>query len=148
MTEQAQPGYLASLQAQSKEWLVDWVYNAWLAELADFAQGDEPEWEETHGKRIPYLGWAWCDVDFAERRIPIGKSESGYVAVMESNKWAYPGRMMTEEEAETFIRFLDTAYVQRQAVNDQGAGKREAERTFAEMRRWFQTLKVEEGDGG
>lgn len=141
------PGYLASLQNRTKEWLVNWVYNDWLADLADFEAKDAEFDDTTTGKRIPYIGWFWRDVDFAEKRIPIGKSESGYVAIMESNKWGYSGRLMTEAEAETFIRFLDTAHAQRAKVNDQGAGKREAEQTFAELRRWMQTLAIAESEG-
>ncbi len=111
-------------------------YNRRVAEIADFEDKDEPFNNTTTGKRIPYIGWFWRDTDFAGKRILIGTT-GDYVGVMENNKWGYPDRLMTEEEATTFIGYLDRAF----AASEQA----QAETVYAELRRWFQTLKIEEG---
>ena len=111
-------------------------YNARIAEISDFEPGDTAfSWT---GKRIPYIGWMWRDVDFAGRRIPVGNTGT-YKGIMESNKWGYPERLMTEEEATKFIGYLDAAF----AKQDWGA-KEQAEQIWAELRAWFQTLTIEE----
>jgi hypothetical protein len=143
--------YLSYLLSLSKEQLVNDIYNDEIREYADFADGDSAN-DTTTGKRIPYIGWFWRDTDFAERNITIGKAtvesgyaESGYVGVMEKNKWDYPERQMTPEEAATFIDFLEQARKARSAYRVEVA-QRQAnfESVCAGMRAWFQTLVVEE----
>lgn len=48
------------------------------------------------GKSIPYIGWYWRTVDFAES-WPIGDCGE-FVGHMENNKWDYDMRYVTEEE--------------------------------------------------
>ncbi len=66
---------------------------------------------EEDGKSIPYMGWFWRNTNFADLKIPIGFSDAGdgYIGIMENNKWGYPERLMTEEEALHFIGRLDAA---------------------------------------
>lgn len=114
-------------------------YNQRIAEVADFEGGDTPYDDTSNGKRVPYMGWVWRDVDFANKRIPIGVAESGYVGIMESNKWGYAERLMTQEEAAMFMGFLESAF----GLWAQGA-QEHAENIFAELRAWFQTLTINE----
>lgn len=115
-------------------------YNERIAELADFEGDDDAYDAATFGKRIPYIGWIWRDVDIAGKRIPIGNTGT-LIGVMDSNKWGYPERLMTEEEAATFIGYLDAGLAAWATEREQ------AEQTFAELRRWFQGLRVEEAEG-
>lgn len=109
------------------------AYNERVANVADFERGD-PYDDTTTGKRIPYIGWFWRDTDFARKRIYIGHT-GDYIGVMENNKWDYPERQMTEAEATTFMHLFNTAFA------EQASGAQEnAEKIYAELRAWFQTL--------
>lgn len=125
-------GYFATLQASTKDTLVNRLYNSQVAQYADYATGTHPE---KGGKRIPYIGWFWRDTDFVGKQISIGNCGT-FIGVMESNKWDYPERLMTEEEVNTFIGYLDKAFAMK--MNE------ETEQVFAECWDWFQTLRVEE----
>lgn len=136
---ETRPGYLAQLQAKTKEELINDIYNDRVGSLADFEKGDSAD-DTTTGKRIPYIGWFWRYTDFAGKRISIGNTGK-YIGVMENNKWGYPEREMSEEEATTFIGYLDEAFAVRAPGGE--ASQRNAEKIFAEMRTWFQSLKVQ-----
>jgi hypothetical protein len=120
-------GLLATLQAKTKDELINDAINAFVEEWAD----------DRIQKRIPYIGAYWRDTDFVGKHITIGKmiSDIGeYVGVMENNKWEYPERLMTEQEVDTFVGFIDRAY---DATN-----QNEREEAFMALRHWFQSLEV------
>src|SRR5690348_12365460 len=84
-------------------------YNRQVSAWSDY-EANEPG-ATSSGKRIPYIGWFWRDANFAELRIPIGRTPDGFTGVMESNKWGYDSRYLTHDEAQRFRDLLDTAFV-------------------------------------
>lgn len=135
--------YLEHLKQQTKESLINELYNRRVDKLADFAK-DEKVYDDTNtGKRIPYIGWFWRDADFVTPQISIGRTNDGYIGVMENNKWDYPERLMTEQEASTFIDFLESAFAERGRVDTTKEHITRSEKIFAEMRAWFQSLVIE-----
>ena len=133
-------GYLSHLLEQSKEQLVNDIYNDRVGALADF-EDEHKKFDDTGtGKRIPYIGWFWRHTDFVNKRISIGNT-GRYVGVMENNKWGYPERLMTEEEATKFIEYLEAAFAELNKYNS-STSRANAERVFADMRAWFQSLDV------
>lgn len=101
----------AFLESRSKEWLeasiLDQEYNSFLGKYADY---DEDEYDPRgHGKRLPYIGWYWRSVQFSvPTLIPIGHC-GDFIGFMENNKWDYPSRYLTEEEAMKLIQIIDEA---------------------------------------
>lgn len=86
----------ASLASKSKEWLeaaiLDGEYNDFIRQRAD-NDGED------HGKRIPYIGWFWRHIEFSQpTSIPIGDCGE-FIGFMANNKWDYPERCLTEDEA-------------------------------------------------
>lgn len=70
--------------------------NELVAEFSDFDDGEvDPRW---FGKRVPYIGWYWRDIDFENERYYIGDCGE-FIGFMENNKWGYPERMLTPDEA-------------------------------------------------
>lgn len=132
--------YLQHLLDTDKDQLVNDLYNRAVADLADYESGETDP--HGHGKRIPYIGWFWRDCDFVHRCIAIGDS-GAFTGVMESNKWGYPERAMTPEEAETFIGYLERAFAARNRGGNVADAHAAAEVIFGELWDWFQTLKVE-----
>ncbi len=131
-------GYLAALKSRSKEELINNLYNHQVAEWADY--DDNQKGKHGYGKRIPYIGWFWRHTDFANKRISIGNC-GDFIGVMENNKWDYPEREMTEQEADTFIDYLEQAFAEASKINDSNH-RANAEKVFDELWKWFQTLEV------
>lgn len=121
-----------TLLSLSKEELVNDLYNAQVDVWSD-ASSDDPD-DPDHGKRIPYIGWWWRYTDFVNKRVPIGRSDTGYIGVMENNKWYYPERLMSPEEVDAFISYLDRAFSE--------TDPQETYHIFAELREWMQSLEV------
>jgi hypothetical protein len=92
---------------------LDTFYDAQVSGIADYPTSGAPvgadEGGATYGKRLPYVGWFWRSPDWGALRIHIGDSGE-FVGVMMSNKWGYPGRSMTPEEAQRFRDGLDWAF--------------------------------------
>ena len=130
---------LAKLKKLKKAELVNWLYNWWISQTSDANENDRDYNDCLHGKRVPYMGWSWRHSDFMNKRISLGKT-GGYVAVMENNKWGYAGRMMSEEECNIFIDFIDRAIVEKGkgGVLSNILDARNA--VLLEMRQWLQTL--------
>jgi hypothetical protein len=83
-------------------------------------EADDSLWSDDSGKKFPYIGWFWREVDFDEPTyrfgyIPVGSPEfsvgcggeikhgpgttAQFVGFMENNKWDYPyTRRLTAEE--------------------------------------------------
>ena len=113
--------------------LANKVYNDWIAEEAD-----EPD----EGKAIPYLGWYWRDTDFARKSIPIGRSERGYIGVMENNKWGYASRYLTPAECDNFIAFIDRARAARDKGGNHADIRAGVDNVLCELREWMQSLEI------
>jgi hypothetical protein len=82
------------------------AFNSAVGAIANFDEGvTDPR---GYGKRVPYIGWYWRPPDFVGRAISIGDC-GDFIGVMENNKWGYPERFMTREEADKFIGYLERA---------------------------------------
>lgn len=128
---------LEELQLHDKNALANHIYNNWIAGASD--AHDKEETVQDTGKRIPYMGWYWREIDAVNRRIPIGVHDD-YVAVMARNKWGYPGRWMNDEEAATFIGYIDRAIIADRSggvLAEITANRNDILRELAE---WMQTL--------
>lgn len=133
--------YLEALQKMSHDDLVNDLYNRRVSEWSDYEQNSE--YSSPTGKRIPYIGWFWRDTDFAGKKIRIGDT-GGFIGVMESNKWGYPERVMTEQEVDTFIGFLERGFSYENADVNEKKPKARAEEEFRKLYDWFQTLEIPE----
>jgi hypothetical protein len=131
--------YMAILQAKSKDTLVNDAFNAFVSEWADDHEGHQ----DKGGKRIPYIGWFWRNTDFVNKQVSIGDA-GGLIGVMENNKWGYPERMMTEQEVDAFIAYLERAYAELGKGGILSELHANAEKVFDELWDWFQTLEVKE----
>jgi hypothetical protein len=137
----------ARLEAASRDWLeaaiLDAEYNDFLRSRADFRDQDPDDNVRGHGKRLPYIGWFWRHIEFSDlTRIPIGDC-GDFVGFMANNKWNYPERYMTEDEARGAIAIIDEAM----RLNQQGGSLGEITDTtntkLAELWDYVQTLAVE-----
>ena len=124
------------LIGQNKESLIDYIiddhYNSFCRQWCD----------KDAEKLIPYMGWFWRDVSFSKLIISIGKCDS-FVGFMENNKWDYPERILTEEEALKFIELLDIA------INSNISGlveeiNRNKEEKIKAVYNYMQTLEISE----
>jgi hypothetical protein len=131
--------YMSSLQAKTKDELVNDAYNAQVASWADYA--DKQEDQHGHGKRIPYLGWFWRNTGFVNKRVSIGDA-GGFIGVMENNKWDYPEREMTEQEVDAFMGYLERAFHEAGQGGNVAELHKKADAVFTEMWAWFQTLTI------
>ncbi len=109
--------------------------NERIWEWADYQKSDR----DIHGhrKRIPYIGWFWRNADFENKLVHIGNSGQ-LIGVMENNKWDYARRVMTEEEVDVFVDYLDKAFT----LIDRGDAP-QAEAVFLELWDWFQGLPLD-----
>lgn len=83
------------LEGFEKDALIDKIINRYLNDFVGrYADGEDGEEQ----KFIPYMGWYWRDLDFANGRYPVGRSGE-YIGFMANNKWDYPERELTPEEA-------------------------------------------------
>jgi len=123
---------LKDLKVRTRDSLIDEIYNHYVSNMAN----DD---NKHHGKAIPYIGWFWRRCGFVEKQISIGDC-GDFIGIMESNKWSYPERYMTEDEVNKFIELLERVM----AVNH-GSGD---DITFYKSKRlddlwdWMQTLKI------
>src|SRR6476659_904452 len=93
------------------EALIDELVNN---ELNDFiASHDKFEDDERDphgmGKRIPYIGWFWRSVDFANEYYIIGDCKD-FIGFMENNKWGYAERRLTPEESQKVTKIVLAAF--------------------------------------
>lgn len=61
---------------------------------------------EDCGKVVPYIGWYWRSVPFAEGKLTLGCIPDGAVGFMENNKWDYDEWETTEEQRDEIVRLL------------------------------------------
>lgn len=99
------------LSGVSREFLeqcaLDAAYNEFLSSRDEYGKDEDDK--HGHGKRIPYIGWFWRNVDFHDlSSIPIGDCGE-FVGFMENNKWDYPQRRLTQEEGEKIVEIIDEA---------------------------------------
>jgi hypothetical protein len=74
---------------------------------------------ETTGKCIPYIGWYWREVDFAQPfylgYVLMGADAfwgikcDGFAGFMENNKWGYPERKVTSKQQKEIRKLLEIA---------------------------------------
>jgi len=99
------------LTAKAHEELVDDIINRELNDLVSgYADVKEDEVDEFgHGKRVPYIGWFWRSVDFANSSYTIGDC-GDFIGFMENNKWGYVERRLTPDEAAKVTKIICKAH--------------------------------------
>lgn len=88
--------------------IVNRELNDFVARHADYEPGDSEPDPHGHGKRVPYIGWFWRDVDFAREYYVIGNCGQ-FIGFMENNKWGYPQRRLIPSEAEQITKIVQDA---------------------------------------
>lgn len=87
---------------------------------------------------VPFIGSHWRHIEFSQLdKISIGKSPR-MVGFMVKNKWDYPERYLTINEAQNVIALLDEAI-----QNDQDGNFKEVVATLWRLRDYMQTLSFE-----
>lgn len=102
----------AELAKKEKSALIDELINRDLNGLVSrYADADDGEDSEGlyGGKRVPYIGWFWRNVDFANGTFYIGDCGE-FVGFMENNKWDYPERPLTPDEAAQVTAIICEAF--------------------------------------
>jgi len=87
--------------------LVNNALNDFIAEHDKW--GDDERDPYGHGKRIPYIGWFWRSVDFANEYYTIGDCGE-FIGFMENNKWGYASRRLTPDESKRVTKIVLAAY--------------------------------------
>lgn len=82
-------------------------YNEVVGKYADYAEADNDP--HGHGKRVPYLGWFWRTVDFADLAGSSLCVEPDLKGFMENNKWEYRERGLSDAEASAILDIVDDA---------------------------------------
>lgn len=132
--------YLNELQRKRKDDLVNTIYNNFIRDVADFNVDDDSD-VRGFGKRIPYIGWFWRSADFVGKNISIGDC-GDLIGVMENNKWNYPERLLTDEEAQTFIDFIDRAHAESRKGGSLGDILKKRDGVLEDLWNWMQTLSI------
>lgn len=124
-----------------KNLLINTHYNNFMRKFADYDE-DEKDLRD-FGKRIPYIGWFWRDVNFAEKTVPIGDGD--FIGIIINNKWGYNERLLTEQEADHLIFLIDEAF----KLSCEGGCCREirenTELAIDKIWTWMQTLEIKKG---
>ena len=96
---------------------------------------------KAYGKRVPYIGWYWRNVDFVNKSISIGNC-GDYIGVMENNKWDYPERLLTENECDQVINIIDEAIIKSQEGGNVKSIRDNTVETLEKLWPLFQTFKI------
>lgn len=98
------------------------AYNEMLCELSNGISIND-KWQ--YGKKIPYLGGFWRNINF-DKPISIGISQAKFVGFMPDNKWYYPERFLTKEEKDKVMTVISAAYLlYKNGQKDQASTKLE-----------------------
>jgi hypothetical protein len=133
---------LNTIMEYEKEDLAKLIVNNRLNDfISEYANYKDDERGNNHGKRVPYVGWFWRATDFVGGNIPIGDC-GDFIGVMENNKWDYPERLLTKEEAEKVTKIVWEAKI----LSEKGGSVAEIiDSTKAKLEElWdlFQTFKI------
>jgi len=126
--------------------IINTHYNSFIERYSSF-NDDEKLIDETiasgkaYGKRIPYIGWYWRSVDFANKSISIGNC-GDYIGVMENNKWDYPERLLTENECDKVIEIIDEAMEKNQKGGELRSIRNQTVEALEKLWPLFQTFKI------
>ena len=103
----------ARLSKYKKDELVDQIINRtlndFLADHADIEESEEDSGPGGHGKRIPYMGWYWRDVDIVSGVYTIADC-GHFIGFCENNKWDYPERYLDPKESDQVTALICEAY--------------------------------------
>lgn len=132
------------LSSFSKKFLEDAIldqeYNNFLRDWADYKDDDTAK--NTHGKRLPYIGWYWRHLNFSSGSLPIGNCGS-FIGFIANNKWNYNERLTTPEEFSAIMAIIDEAM---RLSTEGGILSKIVERTeekISELWPLLQTMKVD-----
>ena len=113
-------------------------YNQFLSDYADDEKG--------HGKRIPYIGWYWRDVDFSSReQITIGDCGE-FIGFMENNKWGYNERYLSENEFNNIINIIDKAISENRKGGQLSESSKKRDVELEKLWEYMQTLEIKSSD--
>lgn len=126
--------------------LINTRYNDFISRLANYSEGEDPQEPELangfpHGKRAPFIGWFWRNTDFSRKKISIGDSGE-FIGIMENNKWGYPERLLTEEEADKVIEIVERAMRADEQGGDVSEITKNTRRELEKLWAYMQTLKI------
>ena len=120
--------------------ILDGQYNDFVSDRADYAEDEKDE--HGHGKRVPYVGWYWRHIEFSTpKAIPIGDCGS-FVGFMANNKWDYPERRMTEEEARGAVAIIDAAIEESEKGGESSEIRKKTNEKLDELWAYMQTIKI------
>jgi hypothetical protein len=112
--------------------ILDTTYNNFIENLENS--------NTTGSKQIPYIGWYWRFVTFSKpTSIRIGKC-SEFIGFMVNNKWDYPERTLTQEEANKIIEFLDEAM----RIHQGESSEKSMDIVLSELWDYMQTLNIKD----
>ena len=126
--------------------IINTHYNTFIERYSSFDVDEKPINESIesgvlYGKRIPYIGWYWRDVDFVNKSIRIGNC-GDYIGVMENNKWSYPERFLTENECDQVISIIDEAIIKNQEGGNVKSIRSNTVEVLEKLWPLFQTFKI------
>lgn len=107
--EKQRAEYMTWDRERLANYIINDKLNRFVSRYADYDEDEHGSPRED--KRIPYIGWFWRDVDFArpDTYIPIGNCGE-FIGFMENNKWGYPQRGLTSDEAKQVTDIVCEAY--------------------------------------
>jgi hypothetical protein len=123
---------LSHTKEELADLILDYQYNSYCSDRCD---------KDSHspsGKTIPYIGWFWRNMGFTNGAVSIGRIDcgiaTGFTGFMGNNKWDYPERLLTNEELQQVIRYLDKGIANR--------GKEDEATVLRELWNYMQGLVV------
>jgi len=127
----------AKLAAMPKEWLeaaiLDKQYNDFISNRAD----------DKNEKFVPYIGWFWRHINFSDPTSILIGDGGEFIGFMANNKWDYPERYLTREEAAHVISIIDEAMRLSQQGGNLAEITASTNTKLREVWDYMQTLKVE-----
>ncbi len=120
--------------------VVNTRYNNWCRDWADFSAKEEDL--HGYGKRLPYIGWFWRDLNFYDRSIEIGDCGE-FIGFMANNKWDYPERSLTDEEFFIVVGYIDRAVAVISEGGNVGELIEARDSVLSELWDYLQTLKID-----
>ncbi len=126
--------------------LINQRYNDFVSQYSDYKDEEKPQDPtaangRAGGKRVPYIGWFWRSVDFANKEISLGDCGE-FIGIMENNKWGYPERLATEEEASKIISIIEASMRQDEKGGELSELRRKTLTEIEKLSPYLQTLSI------
>lgn len=135
--ENKERDYAQELFSEAKKELVNNILNSEID--ADYKEREKDI--HGHGKRIPYIGWYWRNIDFFNNNVCIGDCGK-FIGIMQNNKWGYPERVLTEQEYKILLKYLYAIRSWKLGHGDINDNYKKSEVICNQLWDWMQTLEV------